>query len=238
MSAFYLEPGHTFTFGTSATVTLQTNPTIFENNSSSVFVIAGSQYVATATTVIDSPPDQAILCSGAFGIRGILQRVEQADVNDQIENQDLVEANTVTVAGTNIAVSAFGPFATVLPECFFVGVDTPGSLTPGAATLRSDRITAVEASSLWVVLTDLANDYGFAGNTDIFVTIIALGFVFLGGVAAVVLTKSAMFGSNVGALLALGFGMEAPHFLIQWTFVFAILASMGAGAYWLRQVPR
>ena len=149
-----------------------------------------------------------------------------------------MEANTVTVAGTNVAVTAFGPFATVLPECFFVGVNTPGQLDPGAATLRTDRIAAVEASGLWVVMTDLANQYGFTGNVDIFVTVIALGFVFLGGVAAVVLTKSAMFGSNVGALLSLGFGMESPHFLIQWTFVFAVLASMGAGAYWLRQVPR
>lgn len=231
LGGFYLSPGHSFTWGAAATVELFSNPSLFTNNTSSSESI---QYLSTIGLVATSTADQAALCTT---ITGLLLAVEAADTTDSINTNDYVSGSgTPTIAGTEVALTAFSAFTDVLPGCFFVGVEGAGVFTAGDPDLRDSRNLTVQATDQWARFDAMAAQYGF-DDAEIAAALLGLAVAGLSLVLFTLTTGSMLYAGTVAGLVLLFGGMNAPGYLLQGAFVLAALSAVGAGAFWSRHSP-
>lgn len=230
LGGFYLPAGHSYTWNATATVTLDSNPSLFVNPTTSNQNV---QYLATTGLLATSTVDQALYCTKVVGL---LQAVEDQDASDAITPGTYVSGGNVTSAGTTAALAAFSAFADVMPGCFFVGVSGPTGFNPGTADLRDARIVTVSSSAAWARFDTLAGDYGF-DNEGFAAALLGLSLSGLAVILFSIFTGSFLYASTVAGLVLLVGGMNAPGYLMQAAFVLAAVSAVGAGAFWSRQTP-
>jgi hypothetical protein len=234
LAGFYLSPGHGFTFGATATVDFTSNPALFVNNTSSSVSVTS---VATTGVVMSSAADQVIVCDT---FRSLLQAVEAQSDTDAFGSNDLVSAAIVTEDGTAMAQAAFSAIVAVLPDCFWVGIESGmGEFDPGTPTLRDDLITEVEASAGWTRWMALAGQWGMTGREAEFAAVAGIGGAFAWFLFLMWLTSGKVNYSVTGAsMVLLGIGANIPHLLLQVAFVIALVSLVGGAAFYMRQFPR
>lgn len=230
ISAFYLSGASTVTWDSALTVRLAPSPSLF-----------------TTTTISTTPVefnDSFVPADACNQLRATLALVESESVTDAIDVGDYVSGTTILEAGTAVAVTAFGQFGSVLPNCFFVGVESPDGVSnindAGQGLGRSGRQATIEATAAWTRFETLAAEWGF--DTTIkartLAAMLGVSFAVVALIVSMVAFGSSQFGAEVAALALLVAAINASGLLMQIVFVLLTIGVFLSAAFWLRGFAR
>lgn len=231
IAGFYLEPGHALPWDAGVgSVRLISNPSLFVANAQSDVAIA-TWLTPNGALLRDSPPDRDYFCGLVLAL---LQRIEVEDA--AWEPGDLVSNEVGTEAGTVMAQQAFGPIASLLPDCFVVGLEGSGiDFNPNEGQLRDNTVERVENTDAWQRWERLADHYNL--DPVLLATFIAVGLSFI-AMIAVTYFAGPVTGTTAGVLANLAGAMFVPHFLMQIVFIVIAVCCILSGFFILARVPR